>query len=264
MLYAKWGFLFGKLSMSVKKDTLSITLPHPSAYFAQVIEIVTKKMSNVFSLPFESSRASRIQANQLISSLKNIKLPKFNKKNIFMIIIPIVAVLLFVFLIRQMLITSGDTIGNTVGGVNTIVTDSKPLATVPLNREFKFPLRDQKGKEIGKLSYTLKDAELRKQIIVKGKRATAVDGRIFLIINLKIVNDLNQGLEVNSRDYIRITVNGNSKELFAPDIHNDPVEVQAISTKNTRVGLAINESDRNIILQVGEINGKKTIIPLSF
>ena len=73
----------------------------------------------------------------------------------------------------------------------------------------------------------------------------------------KIVNDLNQGLEVNSRDYVRITVNGSTKELFAPDIHNDPVEVQAISTKNTRVGLAINETDKNIELRVGEINGEK-------
>jgi len=167
--------------------------------------------------------------------------------------------LVAVFIVRQALVPNPQ-VGNTVIGVS----DTKPLATTTLNREFQFPLRNEKGKEVGKLLYTIKDAELRKQIIVKGKRATAVDGRIFLIINLKIVNDLNQGLEVNSRDYVRITVNGKTKELFAPDIHNDPVEVQAISTKNTRVGIAINETDKNIELRIGEINGPKENIKLNF
>ncbi|OGH49211.1 MAG: hypothetical protein A3I54_01010 [Candidatus Levybacteria bacterium RIFCSPLOWO2_02_FULL_41_11] len=191
--------------------------------------------------------------------LRNIRFPKFNKRNIFRYLLPAVLILVAVFIVRQALVPNPQA-GNTVIGVS----DTKPLATTTLNREFQFPLRNEKGKEVGKLLYTIKDAELRKQIIVKGKRATAVDGRIFLIINLKIVNDLNQGLEVNSRDYVRITVNGKTKELFAPDIHNDPVEVQAISTKNTRVGIAINETDKNIELRIGEINGPKENIKLNF
>ncbi|OGH16897.1 MAG: hypothetical protein A3C30_04465 [Candidatus Levybacteria bacterium RIFCSPHIGHO2_02_FULL_40_18] len=191
--------------------------------------------------------------------LRNIRFPKFNKRNIFRYLLPAVLILVAVFIVRQALVPNPQ-VGNTVIGVS----DTKPLATTTLNREFQFPLRNEKGKEVGKLLYTIKDAELRKQIIVKGKRATAVDGRIFLIINLKIVNDLNQGLEVNSRDYVRITVNGKTKELFAPDIHNDPVEVQAISTKNTRVGIAINETDKNIELRIGEINGPKENIKLNF
>ena len=207
-----------------------------------------------------SSRARRVQLNRITEQLRNVRFPKFNKKNIFKYVLPVLLVLVAVFIVRQAL--SPRPFTSTSGVIS--VSDTKPLATMTINREFKFPLRDEKGKELGKLSYTIKDAELRKQIIVKGKRATAVDGRIFLIINLKIVNDLNQGREVNSRDYIRVTVNGNTKELFAPDIHNDPVEVQAISTKNTRLGLAINESDKNIEIRVGEINGEKQNIKLEF
>lgn len=210
------------------------------------------------SIPFSSTRLDRIQASQAVTAIKNIKLPRFNKKNVLRFVFPAVLILLGVFIVRQTL-NPRPTVSGAID-----ISDTKPLATNAINRSFAFPLRDSNGKEIGKLSYSIESAELRKQIIVKGKRATAVDGRIFLIINLKIVNVLNQGLEVNSRDYIRISVNGRTKELFAPDIHNDPVEVQAISTKNTRVGLAINETDRDIKLQVGEINGKKEIIPVSF
>ena len=231
--------------MQIKKDTLATTLQYPQALFEELVE--------------GSSRLRRIQFNRMFENVRNVRMPRINKKNIFKYILPIVLVLLAVFIVRQALSPKPST-GNTIIGVS----DTKPLSSTAISREFKFPLRDGKGKEVGKLSYTIKEAELRKQIIVKGKRATAVAGRIFLIINLKIVNDLNQGLEVNSRDYIRITVNRNTKELFAPDIHNDPVEVQAISTKNTRVGLAINETDKNIELRVGEINGAKETIKLNF
>lgn len=250
------GFLFEK--MALKKETISITLQHPSAYFAQMSESV-KKITELFALPFNSSRQIRMQINRLLTNLREFKLPQFNKKNIFRILLPVIVIIAVLFGLRQVFNP-----GSQVAGTNISIQDTKPLAIMALNRSFDFPLRDGEGEEVGKLSYTIKDAELRKQIIVKGKRATAVEGRIFLILNLKIVNSLNQGLEVNSRDYIRFTVNGNTKELFAPDIHNDPVEVQAISTKNTRVGIAINETDKNIELRVGEINGKKEIIPVSF
>lgn len=206
-----------------------------------------------------SSRARRIQLNNVFESIRNVRLPKFNKKNIFRYVFPVLLILLAVFIVRQALSPRP-----LVSGVITEISDTKPLATTAINRELKFPIRDKKGKEVGQLSYRLESAELRKQIIVKGKRATAVDGRIFLIVNLKIANTLDQGMEVNSRDYVRISVNGNTKELFAPDIHNDPVEVQAISTKNTRVGVAINETDKNIELRAGEINGEKQTIKLDF
>ena len=81
---------------------------------------------------------------------------------------------------------------------------------------------------------------------------------------MKLVNDLDTGLSINTRDYVRISTDG-GKEWFAPDIHNDPVEAQAISTKNTRLGIAIDDkSKEDIKLQIGEIGGKKTVIPVSF
>lgn len=138
-----------------------------------------------------------------------------------------------------------------------------PEKTINLNKDFSFPIKNDKGEEVAKIKFTIESTELRQDILIKGQKASAIDGKVFLIINIKLRNDSTQKFIINTRDYIRLSVNGNDKELLAPDIHNDPVEVQAISTKETRVGFPISRSDKNLKLRVGEINGNKTTIDLS-
>lgn len=139
------------------------------------------------------------------------------------------------------------------------------LATNELNKEFSFPLKDAKGEEIGSIKYLVEKVELRDEIIVKGQRATAVSGRQFLILTVKVSNEFKQAIQINTRDYVRLSVNGNDAELLAPDIHNDPVEVQAISTKYTRLGFPINTTDKNLTLLIGEINSdEKERVELTF
>ena len=133
-----------------------------------------------------------------------------------------------------------------------------------LNKEFIFPINDDKGIEVSKLKYSVESAELRDEIIVKGQKATSLPGRTFLIVNIKIANDLDKIIKINTKDYVRLMRNGNTNEQLAPDIHNDPVEVQAISTKYTRVGFPINNSDTDLQLQVGEIKGYKETVSLAF
>lgn len=138
------------------------------------------------------------------------------------------------------------------------------IATANLNKEFSFPLLDEKGKEVARVKYEITSSELRDEIVVKGQRATSVKGRFFLIFNIKIVNNYNKAIQINTRDYIRLIVNNNEGDLLAPDIHNDPVEVQAASTKFTRVGYAINESDKDLKIRIGELNGQKETVELNF
>jgi hypothetical protein len=158
--------------------------------------------------------------------------------------------------------------GNTLLNANSGATSAdgrvnvkSAKATQAINREFSFPLRDQEGKEVSKFKVQLLNAELRDEIIVKGQRGAAVQGRTFLVLNIKIINDFDRQLQVNARDYVRLIVN-NSSEKLAPEIHNDPVEVQAISTKYTRLGFPIDDNGSTLTLQVGEIKGDKQVIKL--
>lgn len=142
------------------------------------------------------------------------------------------------------------------------VMDAK--MTKPINREFTFPLVDAKGDEVTRITYTVEAAELRDEIITQGKRASAVKGRTFLIIPIKITNNFDKALEIQSKDYMRLVVGGNDIELRAADLHSDPVTVQAISTKLSRLGFAINDTDTNVKLLIGELNGTKETIEISF
>ncbi len=139
----------------------------------------------------------------------------------------------------------------------TIVKKSQEV-----NKEFTFPIKGDRDEEVAKIKFIIEKVETTNEIVVKGQKATAISGRTFLIVNLKIANQFDKSIQIDTKDYFRLSVNGNDKELLAPDIHNDPVEVQAISTKYTRVGFPVNTDDRDFVLQVGEIKGNKEKIKL--
>ena len=136
-----------------------------------------------------------------------------------------------------------------------------PLNKVEIGKIFYIPITDSQGSTIKELKLTLIDYEITDEIIVGGKKANAVEGRKFLVVNLKVENSLDQAVQINTRDYIRLSFN-NSGSWVAPDIHNDPVEVQPLSVKLTRLGFPINNDDSDFKLQVGELNGQKEIISL--
>ena len=136
-------------------------------------------------------------------------------------------------------------------------------AKVDINKTFSFPLKNKKGEEISRIEYTIINAELQDQIISKGKSYTTVKGRTILVLNLKIANQYDQNIEINSRDYIRLSING-AAELLAADIHNDPLMVQATSTKYTRLGFPIYDADKNLKVLVGEIKSSKEEVAINF
>lgn len=157
----------------------------------------------------------------------------------------------------------GPTQASVISAKTSLVQIQPAKAKIPINKEFNFPIKDDKGKEVGSIKYLIDNAEKRDEILIKGQRATAIAGRTFLILNLKIENKSNQKIQINTRDYVRLSVN-NGTEWLAPDIHNDPVEAQPIATKYTRVGFPISDTDNKLKLQAGEINGNKTVVDLKF
>jgi hypothetical protein len=152
-------------------------------------------------------------------------------------------------------------------GLTTPQINGKPemapaIATLTLNKEFTFATYNNSGNKLGEFKYTIENAELRDEIIVRGQKATAIQGKTFLILNIKLTNDQDKNLNINSRDYVRLSSGNN--EWLAPDVHNDPLEIQAISTKYSRLGFAVFDNQRNFKLKVGEIDKDKTDIEINF
>lgn len=153
-------------------------------------------------------------------------------------------------------------LGRAVPGNDPRLTAPKALATQTLNKTYEFPLKDDSGNTVSHIAYTIQTANIQDSFIYQGKVAQAVKGRTFLIFNLKVDNPYTKTIQINARDYIRVRVNG-TKEQLAPEIHNDPVEIDAKSTKYTRVGLPINDTDKDLEVLVGEITGTKKTLHLS-
>lgn len=162
----------------------------------------------------------------------------------------------------------GKSIANGFRGFNTSSQNKfqlpAPKATMNVNREFVFPLKNQKGEEVAKVKYFVQNIELRDLILIRGVKSPTIKGKLYLVLNLKITNDYSRSIQINTKDYIRLIVNNNEAEKLAPEIHNDPVEVQATSTKFTRVGFTIDEDEKRLKLKVGEVEGEKTTIDLKF
>lgn len=182
----------------------------------------------------------------------------FNKRSLIYL-----GVVLFLGLVIFLFKSSLPAKNNTFALNSQKVSVKDARASQDVNKELIIPIKNDKGAEVTGIKYLIQNGELRDEIVVKGKKGTAVAGRSFLILNIKMVNDYNKAIEVSTKDFVRLSVN-DSSEWLAPDIHNDPVNVQAISTKYTRLGFPVNEADRNFKLQVGEINGEKSIIDLNF
>lgn len=144
------------------------------------------------------------------------------------------------------------------------ITIQGPKAETKINRDFSFPIKDEKGRKVTTMVMYLDTAQLRDEIIVKGQKAYPVQGKTFLILDMRIKNDFDKPLEIRARDFFRLVVNGKETDKLAADIHNDPVNIQPLSTKQTRLGFFIKDTDKNLSLFVGELTGKKTKVPILF
>jgi hypothetical protein len=184
---------------------------------------------------------------------------KVNNKNLLRLFILIGALAILGYFGFTLL--NDDTSANNSTTERIKVSDA--IATTQIDRDFSFPIKNDAGEDLSQFKIVLDKAELRDQIIVQGKRATSVEGRTFLIVDIEIKNEYNRAVEIDTRDFFRLTMNGNEEMMLAPDIHNDPVEVQAISTKLTRIGFPVNDTDKSFVLHIGEINGNKERIDLN-
>jgi len=231
-----------------------------STSLSQILRPSTFAMTDYSSGTFRSATpTTSYQSNG--SQFKKFKRFFKNSPYIPFVVVGIVIVIIAVVVIGKAVNRNAQTRMAGSSATNTPVAIAKPLAQETLNKEFDFPLKDATGKEVSKIQYEIQSAELDNQIVVKEQIATAVQGRAFLILNLKITNNYDKSVQLNTRDYVRLVVD-NASDKLAADVHNDPVDVEAISTKYTRLGFAIDSDAKDLKLEVGEIDGPKQTIQL--
>jgi hypothetical protein len=235
-----------------------------SDYLSQTLRIPTLVMTDYSGSSHSRLNTSINAGNEASYQFKKIKKFIKNSKVLPFIVVGVI-VLLVVVLIVHTIAKHQAMAGQTpaVAAANTPVSVAKPLQTESLNKSYMFPLNDSTGKQVSQIQYVIQSAELDNEIVVQGQVATAVQGRVFLVLNLAITNNYDKSVQLNTRDYIRLVVDNSSSKLAA-DIHNDPVDVEAISTKYTRLGFPIDSNFKTLTLQVGQISGTKQTIQLNF
>lgn len=194
-----------------------------------------------------------------LSNIKNIKFSRagFLSSRVTKISLVVVVILIAIVVFSR----STNSSQTAAGDSDEKISLQDARAFQELNKDVEFPIKDSKGEELGKLRYSITSAEVRDQLIVQNKLRGSIAGRTYLVLNLKITNPFEKAVEIQSRNYVRLSSDG-KEEWLAPDLHNDPVQVQAISTKLTRIAFPVYETDKDFVLQIGEISGEKTRLEL--
>lgn len=200
-----------------------------------------------------------------LTSLKNIFQKRYNiRLSLLMASLLVVATLSYVFGKTSTGTVTPNTPPTALAQTSDLakVSPPAPKSTFPLNQEQTFSIVSN-GKKLGEFKYLLESAMLQDTIIVKGQQLSAVSGKVFLIMNLKITNPTQKEISVNTRDYLRVFPESSTDPL-ASDIHNDPIIVQALSAKEARLGFVVDQTAKNFHLNFGEISGPKKELEVKF
>lgn len=137
--------------------------------------------------------------------------------------------------------------------------------TQQVDKSFDFPAVNNQGKAVtNKIKMKIATAEKTNQVLVKDQTFTAKNNKLFLIVNLELKNDATLPLNILPGDLIRLVVNGDKENKFAPDLHNNLVPVSALSTRIDRVGFVIPDTAKSFKLYIGELEGKKEEVSINF
>lgn len=136
---------------------------------------------------------------------------------------------------------------------------------VTVDKSYDMAALNNLGKVLSsKIRFKIAAAEKTNKVLVKDQIFTAKNNKLFLIINVELKNDATNPVNLMPGDLVRLTIEGDEDNKYAPDLHNNLVLISAISTKNDRIGFVIPDTARKFKLYVGELEGKKETVALNF
>ncbi len=144
-------------------------------------------------------------------------------------------------------------------GSDTVV--DKP--TIKIGKSYEIIARTkEKQKTTGRFTLTITDAQFADSILVQGKRARPVKGKLFLIVNMEITNPHKVQLYAFPVDLFRFIREDGQK--FAPSVHQGTVLVRPVATKKNNVAFVVLPDEKKFKIEVGDINKAKETLEINF
>lgn len=140
---------------------------------------------------------------------------------------------------------------------------AKGEITIKVDKAFDFIGRDQNGNPtLNDLSLAFTTASKKDSVTIQGQKATAKDGKIFLVLEVQIKNDSQQVLYLLPVDLIRLVMDEGTK--VAPSVHQGMVEVRPVSTKFSNLGFVVEVSQKEFKFEIGEVDEEKQEMMVRF
>lgn len=127
-------------------------------------------------------------------------------------------------------------------------------------KEFDTPIYREVKKE--KLGFTIKTAELKKEIRVKDQTRKAREDKLYLLLRIELENNTPKRLTFATPDYVRLVAKDDKK--YAPDYHNGTVIVDPLSIKNDLIAFSVDKNQKQVSFLVGDLEGEKEKIDIKF
>lgn len=113
-----------------------------------------------------------------------------------------------------------------------------------------------------KFDVSITSAQRQKRVLVRGQWLRARDGKLFLVVNMDIKNNIRVAMHALPQDWMRL-VKEENKEI-APTAHQGLVEIRPLSTKETNVAFVIDENETDFTINIGAVDQLDKTIKIEF
>lgn len=158
-------------------------------------------------------------------------------------------------------------ISKTASVVNPKVIGATSAQKVELNKVMDFEIQtiNDSGQFLSKkdkIKFIITEAELKDSIKVKGEDRKVSDGQKYLILRIELQNDTPDRLAIISSKYVRLI--GLEDKKFSPDFHNAMIAIDPLSVRRDLVAYIVNSDSKTFKFQIGDLEGDKQIIEITF
>ena len=226
----------------IKAKTQTTALTLPAYLYSQISDF--------------SDKSSKAIEGRIKNPLKNVKLPNFGAKRTIYIVLGVI--LLIVLAGSVFYFTKGRSkSGSQSDTSNQIVSENGVSAA--LNKKINFPIKDSSGKDTGnQLVVNFTNVERSEKILYKGRPLSPRESKDFIVVNIEIENSTKDRLTVRPADFMRLV--DTQGRQFAADIQTDPIKVEPLSIKRTRIVYIVADNLRDLKFLIGQINADRETV----